>query len=86
MSEKKFKVTVEIFGDTYTLKSDSHPDKVVQIATFLNERMKKIANANSRLSPAKVAVLAALNITEEYLRLEQDYRQLIQMVKEQKSQ
>ncbi len=84
MSEKKCKVTVEIFGETYALKSDGESERVVQVAAMLDQRMKIIARSNSRLSPAKIAVLAALNIADEFLRLERDYQQLVQMVKEEK--
>jgi cell division protein ZapA len=84
MNEKKHKVTVEIFGETYCLKSDAELGQVITVAAVVDSRMKKIAQKNLRLSPAKVAVLAALNIAEEFLQLEKDYKQLIQMVEEEK--
>lgn len=84
MNEKKNKVTVEIFGETYCLKSDVEHGQVITVAAVVDSRMKKIAEKNLRLSPAKVAVLAALNIAEEFLQLEKDYKQLIQMVEEEK--
>ncbi|WP_245755108.1 cell division protein ZapA [Pelosinus propionicus] len=84
MNEKKHKVTVEIFGETYCLKSDAKLEKVVAIASEVDSRMKSIAQKNLRLSPGKVAVLAALNIAEAYLDLEQNYKQLIKMVEEEK--
>lgn len=80
----KNKVSVEILGETYTIKGDVEPERILQVAAWLNERMKKISQANSRLSTPKVAVLAALNIADEYLRLEQDYQQLMKMVRDQK--
>lgn len=78
------KITVEIFGDTYPVKGDTDPQRVIRTAKFLDERMRKIAKANPHLSPVRIAILAALNITDEYLYLEQDYQQLIEMVKEAK--
>ncbi|MDF2635149.1 MAG: hypothetical protein K0R78_2023 [Pelosinus sp.] len=84
MNEKKHKITVEIFGETYCLKSDIELGQVIAVAAEVDSRMKKIAQKNLRLSPARVAVLAALNIAEEYLELEQNYKQLIQMVEEEK--
>ncbi|EGO62394.1 cell division protein ZapA [Acetonema longum] len=80
----KNKVSVEILGETYTIKGDAEPERILQVAAWLNERMKKISQANSRLSTPQVAVLAALNIADEYLRLEQDYQQLMKMVRDQK--
>lgn len=82
MNKDKHKVTVEIFGEIYNLKGDLEPEKVKKLAGFLDLRMRRIAQANSRLSADKIAVLAALNIADEYLRLEQDYRQMLNMLKD----
>lgn len=84
MNEKKNKVSVEVFGEFYSLKGDSQVDRIIKVAALVDERMKRIAKQNSRLSPAKVAVLAALNIAEELLELENDYQQLVDMLKEEK--
>lgn len=78
------KITVEIFGETYPVKGDIDTQKVMRTAKFLDERMKSISRANPHLSPTRIAILAALNIADDYLELEQDYQQLIQMVKEEK--
>lgn len=82
MTEKKTKVNVDIFGETYALKGDVEPERIKKLAALLNEKMQRIARGNPRLSPLKVAVLAGLNLADEYLRLEQDYQQLVQMLKE----
>ena len=52
MSGKKHKVTVEIFGEIYSLKSDIELDQVIKVAAFVDERMKKISKANLCLSPS----------------------------------
>lgn len=82
MSGKKNKVTVKVFGETYSLKSDIERDQVVKVAALVDERMRKISKANLYLSPTRVAILSALTIAEEFLRLEHDYKQLIKMVEE----
>ncbi|MBC8015918.1 MAG: cell division protein ZapA [Sporomusaceae bacterium] len=82
MSGKKHKVTVKIFGEIYSLKSDMEIDQVVKIAAFVDERMKKISKTSLSLSPTRVAILSALTIAEEFLKLQQDYKQLIKMVEE----
>lgn len=84
MDGKTTKVTVEILGDTYSIKGDAQPERILRVASWVNDRMKKIAQANSRLSNHQAAVLAALNIADEYLRLEKDYQQLLNMVKRQR--
>jgi len=82
MNGKKYKVTVEIFGEHYSLKSDIELDRVLKVADLVDERMKKIAKANLSLSPNRVAILAALTIAEEFLQLEHNYKELIKMVEE----
>lgn len=82
MNGKKYKVTVEVFGENYSLKSDIELDRVVKVAALVDERMKKISKANLCLSSNRVAILAALTIAEELLQLEHNYRELIKMVEE----
>lgn len=77
MGALKNKVTVEIYGEAYPLKSEADLGRIVQVAVFLDERMKETAGHNRRLPTAKVAVLTALNIADELLRLQEDYRKLV---------
>ena len=84
MEKQKGKATVEIFGETYTLRGDDDPETIVRVAAFIDKRMKQIARSNSRLSPTRIAVLAALNLAEEYLRLEKDYQELMEMINDEK--
>lgn len=80
----KLKVTIKILGETYAVKTDTDEESVQKVAHVLDERMRLIAHHSPNLSPAKIAVLAALNITEEYLRLEEDYKQLLSMIEAEK--
>ena len=84
MSEKKSKVTVEILGETYALKGDADAGYIIKLAQLVDRRMKVVAKGNPQLPPAKITVLAALNLADDYLRLEQDYQQLMQILKDQK--
>jgi len=80
VEKQKGKATVEIFGETYTLRGDDDPETIIRVAAFIDDRMKRIARNNLRLSPTRIAVLAALNLAEEYLRLEKDYQELVEMI------
>lgn len=84
MNGKKYKVTVQVFGESYSLKSDTELDQVVKVAALVDERMKAISKNNLCLSPSRVAILAALNIAEELLQLQNNYIELIKMVEEEK--
>lgn len=78
------KVTVHILGEAYAIKGEADEHKIKEIADMLNQHMHSIARANPQLSSAKIAVLAGLNIAEEYIRLAEDYRQLLEMINEEK--
>ena len=82
MNGEKYKVTVEVFGEKYSLKSDIELERVIKVAALVDERMKMISKANLCLSPNRVAILAALTIAEELLQMEYNYKELIKMVEE----
>jgi len=64
-------VTVNIFGQDYTLKGGSDPDYVRKVAQFVDERMHEVAQGGHRPPTVKVAILAAVNIADELLREQQ---------------
>ena len=67
-------VTVEIHGQQYPIRSGLDPAYVAELAAYVDEKM----HLASRESPAgdtlKLAVLAALNIADEYFRILDDER------------
>jgi cell division protein ZapA len=82
MDDKQCKISVEVYGESYALKGNLEAERVKIIAALVDAKMREIAKTNAYLSPTKVAVLAALNIADDYLRLENDFNQLVQMVKD----
>jgi cell division protein ZapA len=80
--EQKHKVMVEIFGENYPLKGSAEPERIMRVAAHLDGRMRQTAGAYPRLTTAKVAILTALNITDEYLRLQKDYQELLKLVRD----
>lgn len=80
----KNKVTVEIFGDLYALKGDMDPERVKLLARMVDEKMQALAKGSSnRFPPARLAVIVAMNICDEYLKLEKDYQELLGVLKDQ---
>jgi len=78
------KVKVEIFGGTYTVRATESQGHVMQVADTLDKRMLSIANRNRRLSTTQVAVLAALNLADELVKLQEDYQSLVKILAEDK--
>ncbi|MBO8129463.1 MAG: cell division protein ZapA [Peptococcaceae bacterium] len=78
------RVEVEIMGEKYVLKGDVHPEQIRQIAAYVDNQIRSIKNANSRLSMVKATVLATLNITEELFKLQESYNELIKIIEDEK--
>src|SRR5262245_24265894 len=58
-------VDVEIFGATYTLRGGADPETIRSLAIDLDGRMRELASPASAADPLKVAVLAALRLSDE---------------------
>ena len=76
------KIRVNIFGSEYVLKASENQEYIINIAKYVDEKMRLIDKSNAINSKSKVAILAALNIAEE-LAQERDYREkLIDQINE----
>ena len=68
------KIRVNIFGSEYVLKASENEEYIINIAKYVDEKMRLIDKSNAINSKSKVAILAALNIAEELIQ-ERDYRE-----------
>ena len=59
-------VRVEILGREYTVKSDEGEERVRKIAEYVNGKIKKISENAKTISTLNAAILAALDIANEY--------------------
>lgn len=78
----KNRLTVEIFGQQYRLSGKASVNHIRMVAGFVDDKMNEIANGNHRLDTAKIAVLSAVNIADEYFRLRQEYEELLKILQE----
>jgi cell division protein ZapA len=62
-------VKVEIFGQTYTINGDASPEHISRLADYINDKMMEISSGITNTNPQQVAILAALNIADEYFQL-----------------
>ncbi len=82
MEKRRYRVTITVGGENYTIRGDSEPERVQKVAAIFDERLRQTERSYPSLSPAKTAVLTGLNLTEEHLRLQEDYQQLLALVKQ----
>jgi cell division protein ZapA len=65
-------VRVEIYDQTYQLRG-TDPEYIGKLAEYVDTKMRVISQQASTVDSLRVAVLAALNIADEYLILKQKY-------------
>ena len=63
--------TVEIFGQSYNVRGEGNQDYLTELAQFVDARMRDVAAQVATVDPMKIAVLAALNIADEFSRYRQ---------------
>jgi cell division protein ZapA len=66
-------VRVEIFDQAYNLRG-SDPEYILKLAEYVDTKMRAVAEATNTIDTVRLAVLAALNIADEYhlLKKKQD--------------
>ena len=66
-------VDVEILGQRFTVKSDAEETHVRQVADYVDEKMQQVLKGARSAGQFHVAMLAALNIADEYHQLKERY-------------
>ena len=56
---------VEIFGAVYHVRGEKNSEYLQELAAVLDRKMREIAQQVSTVDTAKIAILAALNLTDE---------------------
>ena len=62
-------IRVEIYNQTYNIRSDGDTEYIIQLAEFVDSRMREISSGTLTVDSLKVAILAALHIADELHRL-----------------
>jgi cell division protein ZapA len=65
-------VRVEIFDQAYNLRG-SDPDYILKLAEYVDGKMRAVADQTHTVDTVRLAVLAALNIADEYHLLKRNH-------------
>jgi cell division protein ZapA len=68
-------VSVDIYDQTYHLRAHD-PAYIEKLAATVDSKMRAVSASGTTVDSLRVAVLAALNIADELLRLQEQWRQL----------
>lgn len=71
MTDSERIVPVVIQGQRYPIRSALDPQYVVELAAYVEEKMRSAAEAGTSHDSLRLAVLAALNIADEVFRCRQ---------------
>jgi cell division protein ZapA len=78
----KCKVNVVIDGRNFTVVGAEDESYVKNLAYYVDQKIKNLANKNEKLSQTMAATLAALNIADEYFTAKKTLRELELKAKE----
>lgn len=78
-AKKKSHVEVQILGQRMLLRSDDDPRHVERLASYVKRKVDEVSTSGSVASP-KLALLAALNIADDYFRALEEARELKRQV------
>ena len=68
-------IRVEIYNQTYNIRSDGDSEYLTKLADFVDNRMREISSGTLTVDSLKVAILAALHIADELHRLKATHEQ-----------
>jgi cell division protein ZapA len=68
-------IRVEIYNQTYNIRSDGDNDYILRLAEYVDGKMREISSGTLTVDSLKVAILAALHIADEYHQLKNQQQQ-----------
>ncbi len=75
-------VKIEILGQTHTIRTDEAEKRVLEVVEYLNGKIAEVSATTRTTAKLNVAILAALNITHEYLLVREERDELLKGVQE----
>jgi len=82
MMVQKEKAIVKIAGREYTIRAYESEEYIHRVAIYVNRKMEEIEKTQPSLSTSMVAVLTAINLGDEVLKLQAEVDSLKERVKE----
>lgn len=80
----KKRVVVSIFDQEYVVKSHEEEEYIQRLASYLDQKMRDIKRKSPQLTAAKVAVLTALNLTNDFFKVQEEYEELVELIEDTK--
>lgn len=72
---QKIRTTVKIAGKDYTISSYDDETHVQRVAAYVDRRLSEL-NAAAKLPAAQLAVMVAMDVTDEMLKAQDEVRRM----------
>jgi len=68
-------ITVNIFGNEYTIKGVAEPEYITSLAAYINNKMTEVQDATGLKDTKKIAILAAINLADELFDAKKNFKE-----------
>jgi len=66
---------ISIMGQKFMIKSDSDDDYVTHVAKYVDQKINEVLQNTKSVASLNVAILAAMNIADEYFKFQRDKKE-----------
>ncbi len=64
----KKQIEIKVMGQKFMVRSDSTEEYINQVADFVDQKINEVVKNSKAVASLNVAILAAMNIADEYLK------------------
>ena len=77
---QKTRTTVDIYGQQYSIIGSESTSHIRLVASMVDDKMRDISSKNPYLDINKLAVLTAVNVVHDYIKLKEEHEKLEQLL------
>ena len=82
MKEDITKLSIEIFGEKYLVRGEGTPEHIQSLAHEVDKKMKLLSQRLPNLPMNHLAILTALNLADELVKLRKEQKELLKLLGE----
>ena len=82
MAKQPQSIRVVIYDQEYFMRGDLNQEYIQKLAQYLDAKMRSIAERTKTVDTLRVAMLAALNVADEYHQLKARFEEVTQQLDE----
>lgn len=82
MKENQNVIKVQIFGGEYKIRGEADPEYILEVARYVDSKMREINEKLSVASLGKVAILTSLNLADELFKERREKEQTFSQIRE----